>query len=143
MKRQTIKRLVRLLLPFGRPLRGRFSIRPHTTIRPPPQRQRFPRCSTGAADGSWGGDRVPGTCTSCAAILKCPAYHQKSSCLLSKIYVLTTCWTRHISPPNGLPDPYLHKSSRCLFSECLIIRYFYKRALLDVRYTSTPEVWLA
>jgi hypothetical protein len=27
MKRQTIKRLVRLLLSFGRPLRGRFSIR--------------------------------------------------------------------------------------------------------------------
>ena len=31
MKRQTIKRLVRLLLPYGRPLRGRFSIRSHTT----------------------------------------------------------------------------------------------------------------
>ena len=31
MKRQTIKRLVRLLLSFGRPLRGRFPIRSHTT----------------------------------------------------------------------------------------------------------------
>lgn len=27
-------------------------------------------------------------------------------------------------------------SSRCPFSECFIIRYFCKRALLDVRYTS-------
>ena len=45
MKRQTIKRPVRLLLSFGRPLRGRFSIRTHATIRPPPQRQHFPcRC---------------------------------------------------------------------------------------------------
>ena len=33
------------------PLRGRFSIRPHTNIRPPPQQQRFPRFGTGAADG--------------------------------------------------------------------------------------------
>ena len=150
MKRQTIKRLVRLLLPFDRPLRGRFSIRIYTTIRPPPQRQRFPRSGTGvavrfpaapssrrskaalrsgrvpqrqhiprfgagAADGSWGGDRVPGTCVSCAAILQCPAYHRKSSRLLSKTYVLATCRTRHIPPPNGLPAPYPHKSSRCLF----------------------------
>ena len=74
----------------------------------------------------------------CAAILQCPAYHQKSFRLLSGIYVLATCWTRHISPPNGHSAPYPHKSSRCLF-----IRHFYKRALLDVRYTSTPEVWLA
>ena len=178
MKRQTIKRLVRLLLPLDRPLRGRFSVRPHTTIRPPPQRQRFPRFSAvaavrfpaspssrcskavlwsgripqrqrflrfsaGAVDWSWGGDRVSGTCVSCAAILQCPAYHQKSFRLLSRTYVLTTCRTRHIPPPNGHSAPYPHKSSRCLFPEHLIIRYFCKRALLDVRYASTPEVWLA
>ena len=143
MKRQTIKRLVRLLLSFGRPLCGRFPIRTHTTIRPPPQRQRFPRFSAGAADGSWGGDRVPGICVSCAAILKCPAYHQNSFRLLSKTYVLATCWTRHISPPNGHPAPYPHKSSRCPFPEHLIIRRFCKRTLLDMRYTSTPEVWPA
>ena len=172
MKRQTIKRLVRLLLSFGRPLRGRFPIRSHTTIRSPPQRQHFPRFSAGAvvrfpaapssrrskaalrsgstpqrqhlprsgagaADGSWGGDRVPGTCASCAAILQCPAYHQNSSHLLSKIYVLTTCRIRHISPPNGHPAPYPHKSSRCLFPEHLIIKHFCKRTLLDVKYTST------
>ena len=143
MKRQTIKRLVRLLLPFDRPLRSRFSIRTHATIRPPPHRQHFPRSGAGAVDGSWGGDRVPGTCASCAAILQCPAYHRNSSHLLSRTYVSATCWTRHIPPPNGHPAPYPHKSSRCLFSECLIIRHFCKRALLDVRYTSTPEVWLA
>ena len=51
MRMQTIKRLVRLLLPFDRPLRSRFSIRTHATIRPPPQRQRFPRFSAGTADG--------------------------------------------------------------------------------------------
>ena len=136
MKRQTIKRLVRLLLPFDRPLRGRFPIRPHTTIRPPPQRQHFPRSGAGAADESWGGDRVPGTCASCAAILQCPAYHRNSSRLLSKTYVLATCWTRHISPPNGHSAPYPHKSSRCPFLKHMIIRHFHKRTLLDVRYTS-------
>ena len=108
------------------------------TVRQDSATQHFPRSGAGAVDGSWGGDRV-----SCAAILQCPAYHRNSSHLLSRIYVLTTCWTRHISPPNGHSAPYPHKSSRCLFSEHLIIRHFYKRALLDVRYTSTPEVWLA
>ena len=96
-----------------------------------PQRQHFPRFGAGAADGSWGGDRV-----SCAAILQRPAYHQNSSRLLSRIYVLATCRTRHISLPNGHSAPYLHKSSRRLFPERLIIRHFYKHALLDTRYTS-------
>ena len=39
--------------------------------------------------------------------------------------------TRQILPPNGHSAPYLHKSSMCLFSEYLIIRYFYKHTLLD------------
>ena len=55
---------------------------------------------------------------------------QNLSHLLSKTYVSTICRTRQISPPNGHSAPYLHKSSMCLFSEYLIIRYFYKHTLL-------------
>ena len=101
-----------------------------------PQRQHFTRFSAGAIQCRCGRRTVrrrsrPDTCVSCADILQCPAYHRNSFRLLSKTYVLTTCWTRHISLPNGHSAPCLHKSSRCPFSECLIIRYFCKRALLD------------
>ena len=36
--------------------------------------------------------------------------------------------------------PISSQVQQMFFSECLIIRYFCKRTLLDVRYTSTPEV---
>ena len=148
MKRQTIKRLVRLLLSFGRPLRGRFSIRTHATIRPPPQRQHFPTTATAAfpAIQCRCGRRVVGR-RSRPGHLRLRRSHFAMSSILPKFISLIikdihlkTCWTRHISLPNGHSAPYLHRSSRCFFSECLIIRYFCKRTLLDVRYTSTPEV---